>query len=626
MRLAFDIDDDEDAAHAARAELVELFAGWLEANPGHDPADAGDAELLLGWKWGYGDGNYARWTAADVDEVLLEHLPRKLSAPPDLAATIPASLAAFVEFLAETHLLDPDGDPGERVAARALAQQRSFLDAMADPGNFGMAKALFSSAGFEPGSVPDQATLDAAMARFNALSFDERGRILGLGTAGEADLVDPDLPELPIRPLPAAGDLDRLAADVPLVRQIDALHAALGPDGIKLTKAGNPTLADGRRLVAATGVDDRTEGIRSSADLPRLFALGQIGRRAGALEIDGDRLRATATWATETSGTRWQRIVDAVLEEGPSELRFGAAMSMPQQLAHVADDGVYHFLALLWMAGGDPVPPAVYEELVAEASPHYLDPAQARTLPADARAETCRARVDDIVTVLAEAGVVTRTSDGILLTDSGARLVAPGLAEEGFDIVLPENLAALDAGELLDLVAERDDDPAAVTAIWTERHEPHRAADEIVAALLAKPEPARLLSGFALLEPLGDAAIEAVKATLDSPLAPHAWLFLASAGAADPEDLPPSVVIEAGIDLLLATAGRGSPADAVELLLDHIPAAEQPRFLDDLAAGSHPRTAEALELLGRHHPTKAVAKHARKAAHRWRSTHGTRNR
>lgn len=100
----------------------------------------------------------------DVDEVLLEHLPRKLSAAPDEAASIPSSLAAFVAFLDEEGLLDERSDPAEAVAAQALAPRRAFLEPMDDPANFGMAKRLFGFAG-----VDDETT--AAHARKAALRW-----------------------------------------------------------------------------------------------------------------------------------------------------------------------------------------------------------------------------------------------------------------------------------------------------------------------------------------------------------------------------------------------------------------------------------------------------------------------
>lgn len=108
MRLQFEPFDgsDDEAAEAATVELVDRFERWVATQPGRlaGDVDASDVTLLLGWKYRYADGDLGRWTRADVDEVLLEHLPRKLSASPAAAATIPVTLAAFVRFLADTGL------------------------------------------------------------------------------------------------------------------------------------------------------------------------------------------------------------------------------------------------------------------------------------------------------------------------------------------------------------------------------------------------------------------------------------------------------------------------------------------------------------------------------------------
>jgi hypothetical protein len=621
MKVDFD-PNDEDAASSAREELVRDFADWLSEQRTPEPADPDDVDLLLEWKWSYGDGHYALWTVADVDEVLLEHLPRKLSAPLAEAETIPGSLACFVRYLDDVGFLDPAGDTAERIATRARAQTRSFLDAMADPANFGMAKRLMTAAGFEPGEVIDQADLDAAMARFNDLPFEERGRLLGLDEPGGPDDPEvPDLPPLPIRlPLPAT-ELDRVAAGVPLLAQVDAFRQALGADGVKLTKAGNPTLADARRLVTATGVSDRVEGIRSSAELPRLFAVGQVAVGAGAAEVVGNRLRAGTDWSTLPLRERWQRVVDAVLEAGAATLSFGAQTPAPLQLAAIADDGALQFLGMMWLAG-EAVPVEAFTEVFAGALELYLEPWALARLPVDLQTSLCAQRLDDVFATLAEAGVVAVEDGRVSLTDAGAEMVGHHLLDAGYDVVPPEDVLDADAPAFLDMVASREVDIDAVAPRWAESRGSAEAADELVEAMVARPEPVRLLEGFAMLGALGDVAVEPVKRAVDTPIAAHAWLFLASAGVVHQDDVPEDCVVQAGLDLFLATAEVGSPADVIELLVGQIPSDDHAGFIDKLAKADHPRTGEMLELIGRHHPAKPVAKHARKQAHRWRSARG----
>jgi hypothetical protein len=619
MRMRFDVDTpgDEDAAHAAREHLVAQFGQWVGTRDEYEAADPSDVDLLLSWKWGYGDGDFGRWARADVDEVLLDHLPGKLSASTDAAASIPLSLAAWVHFLDDNRLLDAASEPADVLASRALAQQRAFLDAMADPANVGMAKGLLGALGVGD-DLSDQAALDAAISRFNDLPFDERGEILGLDTPGVGDPDDLELPPLPFRAMPSPASVDAPTGDVPLLRKVDALVNALDAAGAKLTRAGNLALADGRRLVAATGVGDRVEGVRSTTELRELFAVAQVAQLAGATEVVGNMLRPVGAWADEPTGARWRRVVDAVLEAGAATLAFGAHVPLQAQLAELADQMAYHLLAILWGAD-EPIPVEMFVDMMDEAA-HITAPLGADGL--DGVRAVCRNRLHDVVTTLGEAGVVaTSGAGGVAFTEAGPLLVGPILREVGFGILFPGDLAGLDAAGLIDALTEREgDDLAAAAQAWASGRAAGDVPRELVAELVRRPEPARVMVGFSVLEHLGAEATDAVRGLTDGPLAGHAWLFLADRGAAD-GDVPLDVIARTGVDLFLGVADLGSPADVVEMVLGNIPAGEHTAFVDSLAGADHPRTSELLELLGRHHPDGATAKYARKAAHRRRSSH-----
>ena len=58
---------------------------------------------------------------------------RKLSVPSTVAAQIPRSVAAFVEFLDATGLLAPGSDPPPQVRAFCEQNTHRFLQAMKDP-------------------------------------------------------------------------------------------------------------------------------------------------------------------------------------------------------------------------------------------------------------------------------------------------------------------------------------------------------------------------------------------------------------------------------------------------------------------------------------------------------------
>lgn len=110
---------------------------------------------------------------------------------------------------------------------------------MADPSKFGMAKRLLAHADLTGDEPPDQADLERAMAAFNELSFEERGRILGRLPSEELE-ADTDVIDtrLPLRAYPEADEMEAAARRVGLVRQLDALHAAVGDEGIAVGASG----------------------------------------------------------------------------------------------------------------------------------------------------------------------------------------------------------------------------------------------------------------------------------------------------------------------------------------------------------------------------------------------------
>src|ERR687896_15028 len=97
------LEEFDEYVHAAHGEDGRVFRG------GHYVAGS-----MLHWKHGYGDGRLGHWTRADVEEYLLDHYPRRISADDDLIACTTACVAAFLGFLDERDLLT--GDPPDELA------------------------------------------------------------------------------------------------------------------------------------------------------------------------------------------------------------------------------------------------------------------------------------------------------------------------------------------------------------------------------------------------------------------------------------------------------------------------------------------------------------------------------
>lgn len=619
--MRFD-DDDEKAAAATRDELVDQFASWLLRHPEFGDAVATDADLMLDWKWGYGDRDFGRWQRSDIDELLLRHLPRKLSAPVEEIHSIPVSCGAFVAFLADNDLLDRRSDRPDELLQRARAQSRSFVDAMADPDNFGMAKRLFAHAVLSEDDVLDQAALDAALERFNALPFEERGRILGIDDRRE-DRYDDDLglPPLPLRAVPDAATLDAHALQSPLLASVDRLHGAIGERGIKLTKAGNLVLAEAKRLVAEAGTGDRVDRIRSSADLPHLFAIGEIAHGAGAITFDTSRMHARPEWAQRSPRDRGRAVADAVVHVGAASLNRGAYVPPAASLTDLADGLACTLLGMLWLAD-EPVEIEAFVDMLTEVA--TAERAVPGWMTDDLLSETAARRVGELFDSLAQAGMVEKDGRAVTLPDASAWFVAPILSAAGWSVLVPDELAGLPARELLDRMCEHDADAETLGTLWAADLDRAPLAAGLVHELLRDPDPTRVVHGFAVLGHLGPDALPAIEAARATVLAPHALLALLDAGVVGRDEVPMTAVASAGIDLFAAAAATGSPADVIELLLSDAIDGGPFELVDVFVAGDHPRTATVLELIGRHHPEKAVAKYARKGAHRWRSAHGGR--
>ncbi|HEV7722363.1 MAG TPA: plasmid pRiA4b ORF-3 family protein [Iamia sp.] len=611
----------EEVARSTIDALLDRFATWLAHHPGHAGASVDDAALALEWKWGRADGDLGRWVRLHVDDLLLGELPARLGASTEQARTVPGSLASLFAFLDDEGLLDPAGDPADELVTRARALERSFLDAMADPVRFGMGKRLSEAMGLSDAGDLSQEDLDAAMDRFNALSHEERGAILGLDD-GAAPGREQDRPVVPLPPrdLPSPDEMDAQADGVVLLQRVDALVLGLGPKGVSLTNAGNLKLADGRRLVALLGLDDPVDLVRTTADLPVLFGVVEVALLAGAVQSTGNRLLPVAGWAQRRAGDRWGAVVDGLLEVGVATMAFGSRVPHPAQLAEEGDSASLYLLAMLWMSE-EPLAEDTLGSMLVEGLDIGMVPPSVLRFGRDLLERSSRARADDAVASLLDAGMVEVDADGIHLRTGGDRLAVPWLGDIGFQATLTEDLVALGASDLLDQLVDADVGVTAeVAKAWLEGGADRAAS--LVAAAVLRPDPERVLIALALLEHGGADAIAAVRAARDSSIGPSAWLWLVDRGEADPDDAPEGTLAEAGVVTLLALLDAGSAADVVENLLGQVPVADHHGLLEHLATAQHPRTAELLEQIGRHHPDKATGKHARKLAHRWRSAHG----
>ena len=273
---------------AALQEVATRFLASRFADELREDKDAPHlVDNLLWYGGGYGLADPFHWSPTVVEILLLDWIPRKITADRPYLRKFPKALRAFIAFAHEERSV-PAGITTETLAA---------VDR------------------WEPEYL---------------------------------DLVGPSRQKRAREPASAAA-LEEMS-DSLAIRRFDLLADFYG-DGRKLTQTGNPTLADARELVGLLGTNDvldprfgdKTFRTRSADDLPELAFTIRWAIAAGALRKQHGRLRATASWRklANDPARRWQKAIDAVLKLGP------VVSYAPSRLGEVADEFLPALMAQL---------------------------------------------------------------------------------------------------------------------------------------------------------------------------------------------------------------------------------------------------------------------------------------
>lgn len=642
MRMVFG-PSDEPGFIAARDALLERFVRWLGGQPRPGRADAaalaGEAGLALDWKWSYGDGDLGLWRTTDVDEFLLDWCPRKLSVSQAESVTIPAALAAFLGFLGSEGLLAPGSASVAALAEAADLRTDEFVAAMGDSSSFGLAKSLFGAAAADGVDMTDGDQLQEWIAEFNARPEDDRRRII-------PDTVLPfrRRPAVPPVALPDDAEVARSKADSPIVAMFARFAEFVG-GGRKLTQTGNLTLADARVLVDLLGtgdgmdaqIGDRTYKTRSSADLPRLRQVFAWARKAGVVRVAHGRVLATKRGlaiAADPAGF-YDKAVDALLAIGPlSSQRDPTWWLAWPEVNELLDRFVVHLLGGPYVAQS-PVP---IDDLASVASEAVLDAFQFRSLGDEQVARHVATDVADIIDALELAGVVRRDgvvdpSDPMLtgkrrhggtveLTAAGWATTHRLLVDAGYDAPIAGRLADATAAELL-LGTDGDDFPSLLGEVkaWRRRRTPAQAAAELATAVRELDDPALQNLALALLGDIaGDVAgPEVRKLSADPRARGFALCWLVDHGLENPQTLFDRDDVAWFVDVLaqrLVMVGPDALRDTLALAGGHD---DQLRVIGQLWRSPSTATDTVLEAIGELHPSKVVAKAARRARFQRRS-------
>ena len=152
---------------------------------------------------------------------------------------------------------------------------------------------------------------------------------------------------------------------------------------------------------------------------------------------------------------------------------------------------------------------------------------------------------------------------------------------------------------------------------WLALRSEEAAAAELIAAA-ATGTPGLRGAAFAVLDRIGKAATEEVRAALDEPLLrAHAAVWLHEHG--ENAELGPADRTWLLVDLGAGLLEEADPRDVVAELLPEVPPAAQAEIVAGLWQVRHPAVIDLLTTLSEHHPDPGVARAARKAAFKARS-------
>ena len=172
--MGFDIDQlktpdgdyDEEALGEYQNQLVDLFREspeGLALRKTHD--DAGYwVGLLVDFSYSYIGVSLSEMSVHDMEEVLTELFPRKVTIPPEEAREVVPELAAFWNYLKREYRMEQV----DSILALLRKTEPGFPGIMNDPSRFGMAKSMMTM-GMESGfDVMSEEGLADFMQHYNA--------------------------------------------------------------------------------------------------------------------------------------------------------------------------------------------------------------------------------------------------------------------------------------------------------------------------------------------------------------------------------------------------------------------------------------------------------------------------
>ncbi|MDP9407046.1 MAG: hypothetical protein M3P95_03915 [Actinomycetota bacterium] len=544
------------------------------------------------------------WTEDELDDVLLDALPRMSPVGVVEGARIASTVRVFLRWLAATgHRDAATGDPRHLLEDVLDHVEVELAASMDPPERYGL-------------DSDDEALLRAWRARMA-----ERRLLLGRGLSAA------EPPRLRVAVPPVQDELRELAAATPALDLLSRLVRWLG-SGRRATPKGNLGVAESKELVDVLDTGDPIDvsygghpsRTRSMDDLRGVSLVVRLAVEADVVRRQSQRLvpGPTARLLAEDPRAAWSAVASAAFRLPPRHTHFSQweefVVDVLPRLVAVLDlrDGPVRLSEvsdLLWWAVAQRWGVAHEEEPFQQARRDILDSATWRRLRLLELAGVVALGVRDaepVVSVTPLGAVAVRQA----LSDGPFRAPVVGALSGSSPAVLAEEAQVWDEPDLLVEELRR----------WVAARGDVVAAGEIVDALLAgglSPEGRQVL--VATLAQVGAEAAEVVSRLESDPvLRPHARVWQVERGLAPPVALSPEDGAVAAVDALSVVLTAAGPA-AVVAELERLGAPDAVAGLvAELWRAPGPMTVPVLEAVAAA-GDKRLAKVARKAAFKARS-------
>jgi hypothetical protein len=579
-----------------------------------------------------------------------------VTAPDEWFAAVTPTTRAYLEFLVDRGRLAPGSDSARALLATVDRIGDRVLTASRDPRNFGMAKSIFMTAGFDP-SLSDPA--GAAIEAFNALPDAERAAVVdpALGRVGPGDVLHlPDLgdladrwgrPHLPMVWLPPPAELAPAVRAAPLVQDLLQL-ATWNGSRHKVTRSEVLPLADARHACADLGLPVPPGPLRSAAQIPALARLWSLALDSELLEIArrtavrGDAVDLLIDPESDPDDvvSWWVRLLDACLADGPDwadeddeddededdqldgDEDEDEDNDSDEDIAEAVDEVLSPLLVELYSEGRTSLD--VLEQAVQEMAEEMLASMWvAEGIPENQMRQQTLQRWRAHVAQLVDVGAVTVEDGGLDLTPLGRVGVRAIALDDGGEAPLIDDPAALDADTLLKAaypLGESVRHP--LLAAWSAARRPAQAVDEILeAARRGGTAQTRSTASAVLRATFGDHLRGAgrlhLEALRDDPVfGAYAHLLLTEPGQAP--QLPPRLRQWTALEAVAVAVEGGaldevSPGRQTDFLSALWQIVEEDADLDSAWTSSHPELVDVLGAIAAHHPKGRIRKAAKKA-------------